>query len=143
MFLPVPKELGNFNQIGKLFCNQNYWKPGTNLNITSNFKNNYRQTPFFTVIDKVLAEYENRFTSNLKFLSNMAVFDVNDEKLLDLDLIKNIIIEKFICHYTNIITKELNETLKAEINTAKIYLHTVEIVCTIVDVHQHLNALKS
>ena len=80
----------------------------------------------------------NRFTSNLKFLSNLAVFDVNDEKFLDLDLI-----EKFICHYTNIITKEMNETLKAEINTAKIYLSTVENVSTIVDVYQHLNVLKS
>ena len=89
-----------------------------NLNITSNFKINYRQTTLFSVIDKVLAEYENRLTSNLKFLSNLVVFDVNDEKFLDLDLI-----EKFICHYINIITKEINETFKAEINTAKIYLN--------------------
>ena len=43
-----------------------------------------------------------RLTSNLKFLSNLAVFDVNDENFLDLDLI-----EKFICHYINIITKEM------------------------------------
>ena len=30
------------------------------MNITSNFKINYRQTTFFPVIDKVLAEYENK-----------------------------------------------------------------------------------
>ena len=37
----------------------------------------------------------------------------------------------------------MNETLKAEINTPKIYLSTVENISTIVDVYQHLNALKS
>ena len=37
----------------------------------------------------------------------------------------------------------MNVTLKAEINTAKIYLCTVENVSTIVDVYQNLNTLKS
>ena len=37
----------------------------------------------------------------------------------------------------------MNETFKAEISTAKTYLSTVENVRTIVDVYQHLNALKS
>ena len=37
----------------------------------------------------------------------------------------------------------MNETLKAEISTAKIYLGTVENVSTMVDVYKHLNALKS
>ena len=35
-------------------------------------------------------------------------------------------------------TKEMNETLKAWINTAKIHLNTVENVSTIVFVYQHL-----
>ena len=39
--------------------------------------------------------------------------------------------------------EKTKETLKSEINTAKIYLSTVKNVSTIVDVYQHLNTLKS
>ena len=40
-------------------------------------------------------------------------------------------------------TKEIKETVKAEINTANIYLSAVENVSTIVDVYQHINTFKS